>query len=317
VVEESSAPVEPDPTPTLITSTVTWDQNDVETIEAIPDNPYVGVPGYQILKGISVTANAPQSGDYCHFMTAYNNTSISAENGGTVSFAPLAGKLTKIVITCTGYANYNDLSSAWTWNESTQELTWSGNATQSVALACEGSNGYIFFGNISSIEFTVVTEEAPANPFIIWEQRQVNHVELNSYTKDYIDAAPVIRNIIATLTRTNSNVGNCIFEGGRIAIGGCGKMEFISLVGKLSSIVITCSSVTSASDLSTGWTYNSGAKTLTWEGTAADKVTLSGNIDCNVTSIKFFYTPAALLVWASNSGVSMSNYTRSPVHKQL
>ena len=293
VVEESSAPVDPDPTPATITSTVIWDQNDVETIEAIPDNPYVGVPGYQVLKGISVTANAPQSGDNCHFMTAYNNTSISAENGGTVSFAPLAGKLTKIVITCTGYANYSDLSSAWTWNESTKELTWSGNATQSVALACEGSNGYIFFGNIYSIEFTVVTEEAPANPFIIWEQRQVNHVELNSYTKDYIDAAPVIRNIIATLTRTNSNEGNCLFDGGQIAISGCGELEFKSIVGELSSIVITCSSVTSASDLSTDWTYNSGAKTLTWEGTAADEVTLSGDIDCKVTSIKFFYTPAA------------------------
>lgn len=293
VVEEAAAPVEPDPTPTLITSTVTWDQNDVEDIEAIPDNPYVGVPGYQVLKGISVTANAPQSGDNCHFMTTSNNTSISAENGGTVSFAPLAGKLTKIVITCTGYANYSDLSSAWTWNESTKELTWSGNATQSVALACEGSSGYIFFGEISSIEFTVVTEEAPANPFIIWEQRQVNHVELNSYTKDYIDAAPVIRNIIATLTRTNSNEGNCLFDGGQIAISGCGELEFKSIVGELSSIVITCSSVTSASDLSTGWTYNSGAKTITWEGTAAEEVTLSGDIDCNVTSIKFFYTPAA------------------------
>lgn len=291
-VVPNSAPVDPDPTPTLITSTVTWDQNDVESIEAIPDHPYVGVPGYQVLKGISVTANAPQSGDNCHFMTAYNNTSISAENGGTVSFAPLAGKLTKIVITCTGYVNYNDLSSAWTWNESTKELTWSGNATQSVALACEGSSGYIFFGEIYSIEFTVVTEEAPANPFIIWEQRQVNHVELNSYTKDYIDAAPVIRNIIATLTRTNSNEGNCLFDGGRIAIGGCGELEFKSIVGELSSIVITCSSVTSASDLSTDWTYNSGAKTITWEGTAAEEVTLSGDIDCKVTSIKFFYTPA-------------------------
>lgn len=293
VVEESSAPVDPDPTPATITSTVIWDQNDVESIEVLPDHPYVGVPGYQILKGISVTANAPQSGDNCHFMTAYNNTSISAENGGTVSFAPLAGKLTKIVITCTGYANYNDLSSAWTWNESTKELTWSGNATQSVALACEGSNGYIFFGEIYSIEFTVVTEEAPANPFIIWEQRQVNHVELNSYTKDYHDAAPVIRNIIATLTRKNSNEGNCLFDGGQIAISGCGELEFKSIVGELSSIVITCSSVTNASDLSTGWTYNSGAKTLTWEGTAAEEVTLSGDIDCKVTSIKFFYTPAA------------------------
>ena len=289
-VVEDAAPV--DPTPATITSTVIWDQTDVESIDARPDNPYVGVPGYQILKGISVTANAPQSGDNCHFMTAYNNTSISAENGGTVSFAPLAGKLTKIVITCTGYANYSDLSSAWTWNESTKELTWSGNATQSVALACEGSNGYIFFGNIYSIEYTVVTEEAPANPFIIWEQRQVNHVELNSYTKDYHDVAPVIRNIIATLTRTNSNVGNCLFDGGQIAISGCGELEFKSIVGELSSIVITCSSVTSASDLSTDWTYNSGAKTITWEGTAAEEVTLSGNIDCNVTSIKFFYTPA-------------------------
>lgn len=293
VVEEASAPVDPDPTPATITSTVIWDQNDVESIEVLPDHPYVGVPGYQVLKGISVTANAPQSEDNCHFMTAYNNTSISAENGGTVSFAPLAGKLTKIVITCTGYANYNDLSSAWTWNESTKELTWSGNATQSVALACEGSSGYIFFGEIYSIEFTVVTEEAPANPFIIWEQRQVNHVELNSYTKDYIDAAPVIRNIIATLTRKNSNEGNCLFDGGQIAISGCGELEFKSIVGELSSIVITCSSVTSASALSTGWTYNSGAKTITWEGTAAEEVTLSGDIDCKVTSIKFFYTPAA------------------------
>lgn len=292
VVEESSAPVDPDPTPATITSTVIWDQNDVESIRVLPDNPYVGVPGYQILKGISVTANAPQSGDNCHFMTAYNNTSISIQNGGTVSFAPLAGKLTKIVISCYGDPDNPENIAGWTWNNNTKELTWSGSATSPVALACINSSGSAYIRNIYSIEFTVVTEEAPANPFIIWEQRQVNHVELNSYTKDYIDAAPVIRNIIATLTRTNSNEGNCIFEGGRIAIGGCGTLEFKSIVGELSSIVITCSSVTRASDLSTGWTYNSGAKTLTWEGTA-EEVTLSGDIDCKVTSIKFFYTPAA------------------------
>ncbi len=293
VVEESSAPVDPDPTPVTTTSTVTWNQTDLETIDARPDNPYVGVPGYQILKGISVTANAPQSGDYCHFMYAFNNSSISIQNGGTVSFAPLAGKLTNIVISCYGDPDDPENIAGWTWNNNTKELTWSGSATSPVALACVNSSGSAYIRNISSIEFTVVTEEAPANPFIIWEQRQVNHVELNSYTKDYHDVAPVIRNIIATLTRTNNNEGNCIFEGGRIAIGGCGELEFKSIVGELSSIVITCSSVTSASDLSTGWTYNSGAKTITWEGTAAEEVTLSGDIDCKVTSIKFFYTPAA------------------------
>jgi len=285
--------ISPDPTPATTTSTVTWDQTDLETIDARPDNPYVGVPGYQILKGISVTANAPQSGDYCHFMYAFNNSSISIQNGGTVSFAPLAGKLTNIVISCYGDPDDPENIAGWTWNNNTKELTWSGSATSPVALACVNSSGSAYIRNISSIEFTVVTEEAPANPFIIWEQRQVNHVELNSYTKDYHDVAPVIRNIIATLTRTNSNEGNCIFEGGRIAIGGCGELEFKSIVGELSSIVITCSSVTSASDLSTGWTYNSGAKTITWEGTAAEEVTLSGDIDCKVTSIKFFYTPAA------------------------
>jgi len=290
-VVEDAAPV--DPTPATITSTVTWDQTDVETIEAIPDNPYVGVPGYQVLEGISVTANAPQSGDNCHFMTAYNNTSISIENGGTVSFAPLAGKLTNIVISCYADPDYPENIAGWTWNNNTKELTWSGNATSPVALACVNSSGYAYIRNIYSIEFTVVTESAPANPSIIWEQRQVNHVELYGYSEGYPETAPVIRNIITTLTKTNSDECNCLFDDGQISIGGCGTLKFKSLVGELSSIVITCSSVTYAQNLPTDWTYNIGAMTLTWEGTAAEEVTLSGNIHCDVTSIKFFYTPAA------------------------
>ena len=440
--------------PAPVISTITWDQSDLASIQIYQSNGYSD-PQSKTVKEITVTAAAPASGDYSQFYTYSNDTYFSVEQNGTLTFtAPEDNKFTRIVIDCGYSSNPENVSAGWSWNNQTNKLIWTGDATASVALGCAGATGEIYFSGITSVEFTVVEDAAPVvptptpalasltwkpengltsielleytnydfgdytsstkhetsatiggvtatisaandgqyaqfntspgyggthfsleggatltfsaasgqfesiviyfeggqdvsnltdwesdynvNPYTItwsgtpansvvltnvftseidsivftiagaasadptpagpnftWQTQQINHVSLFTSSVSETKTTPVIKNIITSITRTGAN-DNCQFQNGKIEMNDNGTMTFQSIVGDITGIVINCNvlSYNSATNLPADWTYNSLAGTLTWSGTAAETVTLSGTLNLTLSSIQFFYTPA-------------------------
>ena len=268
--------------------TVEWNQSEVESVD-VNANQLDQLANQDPIKGIKVTAYSPTSSDYAGF--SYGNININGN--GIVTFAPAFGKLQRIVISCdpNGYfiKDFTHLATGtgWSWDDSAKKLTWKGDAT-SVDLTCDGSSDGISVVSITSIEFDYEYEEpatpTPEGPSFIWEERQVSHVDLS-----YDATSPVIKNII--LTRTD-NTGSCSFSDRHLSITNDASLTFQSIVGELSKVVITCSSVYSTGTLSDGWTYDNVNNTYTWTGTPSDEVTLSGELNFMISSIEFFYTPA-------------------------
>jgi len=294
-VVTSAAPVDP-------SGAITWDADDLATISIYRRDGEGYVAPSATVKTVTAITDAPAYGDYCHLYHNEYGSSISVEKGGSLTFSLESGNFTRIVIDCGSYPdNPSNVSEGWVWDNTEAQLIWSGTAASSVTLECNdktGGNSYDLYFNIYSIEFTVSSGAAPVDPTpsgesFTWAARQVNHVSLWCQSENESESTPVIKNIITSLTKTTNTYGNCYFQDGELGISNCGELKFKSIVGDLTRIVITCSSVTSASDLSGVWQYNSGAGTLTWTGiTAAEEVTLSGNISCSITAIEFFYNPA-------------------------
>ena len=302
-VVEEPAPVDPTP---ANHEPVTWDfANDAELANISLtefENYYFSYnssygsyhygPNSIDLKGIVATISATTDGAYASF-SDNNNYSIDLEAGGTLTFSTALGQFESIVVNTNGGSGRS--SGDWAWNFEEHTLTWAGTPANSVVL------DNIYVSNITSIVFTFVPNnpdpETIPGPSFKWEQRQVNHVRLIGNSNGNPETAPVIKNIITSITQT-SNIGNCYFgywgEKGKLNIGNCGYLTFQSLVGELRAIVITCSSVTTAEYLSAGWTYDGEAGTLTWVGEyALDEVALSGNINIDISEIEFYYTPAS------------------------
>ncbi len=253
---------------------VTWDfENDAELADiylaqythyyfeyysAYYDNHYDAT--VKDFKGIVATILAEGDGDYASFSTQ-NNYSIDLSGGGTLTFSTELGQFESIVVNTNGGSGRT--SGDWAWDITEKTLTWAGTPANSVVL------NDIYVSNITSIVFTFVSAasadpepEPIPGPSFTWEQRQVNHVRLIADYGGEPATAPVIKNIITSITKTG-NSGNCYFgywgEKGKLNIGNCGYLTFKSLVGNLRAIVITCSSVTTAEDLSTDWTYDGEA----------------------------------------------------------
>ena len=302
IATPESAPVDPTPS----SSTITWEYDDLKTIQINRRDGNDDAESATV-KTITATADALADGDYCHlYYDEYGESgesSISVKKNGTLTFETESGNFSRIVISCSSYpSNPSNVSAGWVWDNTEEQLIWSGTAASSVTLECNdktGGESYDIYFRIYAIEFTVTSEDAPVDPTpsyssFTWESRQVSHVSLWCNSKGDSYTSPVIKNIITTLTKTTNIYGNCYFQNNRLGISNCGELKFKSIIGDLGRIVITCSSVSSASDLSGVWQYNSEAGTLTWAGiSAAEEVTLSGNISCTISSIEFFYTPAA------------------------
>lgn len=245
-------------------------------------------------KGIVATISAMTEGSYACFSNQ-NNYSIDLEAGGTLTFSTELGQFQSIVINTTSYGSS---SGEWAWDPTKHTLTWAGTPANSVVL------DDIDISDITSIVFTFVSSasadpepETIPGPSFTWEQRQVNHVRLIADYGGEPATAPVIKNIITSITRTD-NGGNCYFgywgNKGKLNIGNCGYLTFKSIVGELRAIVITCSTVTTAENLSADWTYDGEAGTLTWVGEyASDEVSISGNINIDISEIEFYYTQAS------------------------
>ena len=256
---------------------------------------YHGGPNAIDLKDIVATISATTDGAYASF-SDNNNNSITLEAGGTLTFSTALGQFESIVVNTNNGSGRS--SNGWAWDLTEHTLTWAGTPANSVVM------DDIFVDEITSIVFTFVSA-APADPepetipgpSFKWEQRQVNHVRLIGNSSGDPETAPVIKNIITSITQTSIG-GNCYFgywgNKGKLNIGNCGYLTFKSIVGDFRAIVITCSTVTTAEDLSTDWTYDGEAGTLTWKGTtASDEVTLSGYLNIDISEIEFYYTPAS------------------------
>ena len=285
--------------PATTTTTITWNQADIESL-GLADNDVDEFSPSQEIDGITASLTRTDAGQYSYCQIDNSNLWITL-SCGYITFTSAVGDISRIVITYdeNSYHSLSDLTEGWTEDNQAHTLTWTGTASDEVTLS--GSMDIM----VSSIEFTVVTESAPADPepetipgpSFTWEQRQVNHVDLIADYGGEPATAPVIKNVITSITRTD-NGGNCYFgywgEKGKLNIGNCGYLTFQSLVGDLRVIVITCSTVTTAEYLSADWTYDGEAGTLTWEGaTASDEVALSGNINIDISEIEFYYTAAS------------------------
>ena len=314
-------------TPAPVSSTITWDQSDVASIHVFQNSGYEE-PQSQTVKEISVTAAAPASGDYSQFFTYENNSYLSVEVGGTLTFtAPEDNKLTRIIVSCGTTPSYpENVSDGWTWNDQTYKLVWSGDAASSVTLACNGSTGTIYFSSITSVEFTVVEDVAPVTPTpttttIEWDNTEVCSITLKCDNVDDVQTTSEIDGITASLKRTSAG-GNCEFRNsGDLWISNdCGEITFTSSVGEITGIVLYAGSqvYTQPYNLPAGWTWDSEAKTLSWEGTAAEAVTLSGSMDFLVASIEFTVVTSAApvdpsgstITWDSDDLATISIYRR-------
>ena len=275
------------PAPAVTTTTITWDVNEVSGISLNCKN-VDQTQTSSAIDGITMSLTRTAAGGVCYI----GNTDFWINNGyGEVTFTSSVGNITGIVINNSNvYSCYNEgLSDGWTFDGNVT-LTWTGTPSNTVKF----SSSYDLEMLISSIEFTV--EQAPA-PVITgetfeWADRQVSHVALVCSSVDEVQISPVIKNIITSLTKTNSNSG-CEFYGSHIYLNS-GDIKFKSIVGDLLQIVISYdgSAYYSFDNLPTDWTDDAEAHTLTWVGTAAEEVTLSGEVYCNISSIEFTYTPA-------------------------
>ena len=241
------------------------------------------------IANVTATISATTNSSQAEFKNQSGNMQIGLDGNGTLTFSIATGQFQSIVINTNNGSGYKNNPGDWTWNNNNHTLTWNGALPSNSVVLDDAS-----VDNITSIVFTLAGAAPASAGTITWGSRQVDHVSLYGYYADQVFTSSVVKGIITSLERTGEgNYDDCYFSGSQIKNNNCGEITFQSIVGELTGIVIACSDVTSATGLSADWTYDSSAKTLTWDGTAADEVTLSGNINCNISSIEFSYTPAS------------------------
>lgn len=301
-VVEDAAPVVP--TPAL--ASLTWKpENGLTSIDLLEYKNYAfgGDPESgknetsATIGGVTATISAANDGQYAQFNTSpgYGGTHFSLENGATLTFSAASGQFESIVIYFESGQTVSNLTDwASDYNVDPYTVTWSGTPANSVVLTDVSAF------EIDSIVFTIAgaasADPTPAGPNFTWQTQQINHVSLFTSSVDETQTTPVIKNIITSITRTGAN-DNCQFIDGQIEMNDNGTMTFQSIVGDITGIVINCNVLyyNSATNLPDDWTYNSLAGTLTWSGTAAESVTLSGTLNLTLSSIQFLYTPADAL----------------------
>jgi hypothetical protein len=207
--------------------------------------------------------------------------------GGTLTFTTASGQFERIVINTNNGNGYKNNPGDWSWSPAQHTLTWQGALPSNTVVLDDAG-----VDNITSIVFTFAGAAPALDGTITWGGRQANHVSLSCSSVDQVETSSVIKDIITSLEKTAEGE-YCEFIGGTMHISNCGDVIFQSIVGELTGIVISCSHVENATDLSDDWTYDDGAKTLTWAGTSSNEVTLSGDIYCFISSIEFTYTPVS------------------------
>ena len=292
---EEAAPVDPTPAAT----TITWETTDLATINV--EMGYNSTGQSQYIKDIIVTNSTDYAaGEYCHFNTAngqYNGEDwpdFSISDGGSLTFAPAEGKLTRIVITCDDiYPSNLAAESGWVWDGSSK-LTWSDeNGATSVVLAGDGSSTSFSSGPIRLIEFTVVTESATVDPnSVTWNALMLQAVNLYQSSGNSDGSTSVeMRGVTASVWaveggdyahfKTTSDDVN-------ISVSNGGTLTFSSASEEFSSIVIHTNNGDGYGG-SDGWVWDSEEATLTWTGEATNSVELANSYVTHITSIVFSF----------------------------
>ena len=268
-------------------SSVTWNaENGLNGVGLVWYNNYdnqniEGQKVAQIPGGITATISASEG-----TAVQFQDNSISLM-GGTLTFTTASGQFERIVINTNNGNGYKNNPGDWSWSPAQHTLTWQGALPSNTVVLDDAG-----VDNITSIVFTFAGAAPALDGTITWGGRQANHVSLSCSSVDQVETSSVIKDIITSLEKTGEGE-YCEFIGGTMHISNCGDVIFQSIVGELTGIVISCSYVENATDLSDDWTYDDGAKTLTWAGTSSNEVTLSGDIYCFISSIEFTYTPVS------------------------
>lgn len=157
---------------------------------------------------------------------------------------------------------------------------------------------------------------------VTWDGTDLSNISLNCPNVGDKFETSSIDGIKASLERTGGG-SYCYFNlnnNGEVWITGGGELTFISSVGDITGIVITCSSVgydpsgyaQTSSGFDTGWEYNGTTKTFTWDasktptGAPSSQVTIFGSIDFYPSSIVFTIasaapaTPIAPVTWEAS-----------------
>ena len=268
-------------------SSVTWNaENGLNGVGLVWYNNYdnqniEGQKVAQIPGGITATISASEG-----TAVQFQDNSISLM-GGTLTFTTASGQFERIVINTNNGNGYKNNPGDWSWSPAQHTLTWQGALPSNTVVLDDAG-----VDNITSIVFTFAGAAPALDGTITWGGRQANHVSLSCSSVDQVETSSVIKDIITSLEKTAEGE-YCEFISGTMHISDCGELTFQSIVGELTDIVISCSHVENATDLSDDWTYDDGAKTLTWAGTSSNEVTLSGDIYCFISSIEFTYTPVS------------------------
>ncbi len=292
---EEAAPVDPTPAAT----TITWETADLATINV--EMGYNSTGQSQYIKDIIVTNSAVYTaGQYCHFNTAngqYNGEDwpdFSMSDGGSLTFAPAEGKLTKIVITCDDiYPSNLAAGSGWVWDGSSN-LTWSDeNGATSVVLAGDGSSTSFSSGPIRLIEFTVVTESATVDPnSVTWNALMLQAVNLYQSSGNSDDPLSVeMRGVTASVLAVEGGDYahfKTTSDGVNISVSNGGTLTFSSASEEFSNIVINTNNGNGYGG-SDGWVWDSEEATLTWRGEATNSVELANSYVTHITSIVFTF----------------------------
>lgn len=262
-------------------------------------------------KGIVATISAMTEGSYACFSNQ-NNYSIDLENGGTLTFSTELGQFQSIVINTTSYGSS---SGEWAWNDTEHTLTWAGTPVNSVVL------DDIDISDITSIVFTFVSAAPAFTADITWDATEVATISLYGGSLNTVVPGTAIDGITPSIMKTSYSGSYCYFDYSRIRIDDNGELIFTSSVGDIQGIVLTFDNTNtdsySISDFPVGWMLDEGAGTLTWTGTAAEEVSLSGYIHCTVSSIEFDVIEAPAPVYPTPSGPSFIWQSRQVSHVLL
>ena len=278
-----------------VPASVTWEESDMN-FYINWDNGWSN-HGEETVKDVTVTTYGGET-DYCQFgyssLDGYSSIRMTGA-GARIGFTSDIANFKRIVIT-SQKEEFQDLGSldrttGWTFDVTNNQLIWQGDAAW-VDLACDGSSS-LDLSHLTSIVFYFEGESAPATETstFTWSQRHVNLVSLYTNSSQPTDTTALINNIIVS---SNAKYGNgCSFDSGWLDLDFDSELTFHSIVGDITGIVITISSLQQIGINNTTWTYDDEKLTLTWSGDASSDVTLPGHLDCRIASIDFTYQPAA------------------------
>lgn len=262
-------------------TTVTWEQSDIN-FYINWDNGYSNHDS-ETVKDVTVTTGGGNT-DYCQF--GYSNLdgypSFLIDGGGTLTFSSSLGNLSGIVISLgEGYSNFDNLetSTGWSWDSSTRQLIWKGNAAAAV-MTGKSSSGFVDSGAITSIVFTIV--DPVQNETITWDDADLATIDVPMCSPV---PCPSSRQTIKGITVTNladyKADEYCHFDtsNGKLndddwadfSMSNGGSLSFMHESGELTRIVITCNDAYGIDnmDKTTGWDWNDETEQLIWEGKEA------------------------------------------------